>query len=79
MKSLWILFVLSGALAIGASCGPQQAFCPNTGNNGVCPIVGDDAAPIQGTGGSTGPACPTGQQLMTNPDGNAGLICVPSS
>ena len=66
MKSLWMLCALAAALALGAACGPQEAFCPYTGNNGVCPILGDDAAPRQqdsgaGNGGGTG--CPPGQHL----------------
>jgi len=76
MKSLWILFGLSAALAIASSCGPQQAYCPNTGKNGVCPILGDDGGPINtGSGGSQGSGC-TGQ-LQPGPDG--GLICVGGS
>ena len=77
MKSLWILFALSAGLAIAASCGPQQAYCPNTGKNGVCPITGDEAGVSNGTGGNGGTnGCPAGQQLEPNPDGG-GLICVP--
>lgn len=72
MKSLWMLCVLAAGLALGAACGPQQAFCPNNGHNGVCPIIGDDAMPRQfdsgmGNGGGTG--CPTGQHLMCSSDG----------
>lgn len=75
MKSLWILFALSAGLAIAASCGPQQAYCPNTGKNGVCPITGDEAGVSTGMGGSTGGGC--NGQLEIGPDG--GLTCVPNS
>ena len=51
-KSLWIVLVLSGAAAGAAGCGPQQAFCPNSGNSqGVCPILGDDGPSQAGTSG----------------------------
>jgi len=66
MKSLWMLCVLGLGLALGASCGPQQEFCPNTGSTmgGKCPINADDGGPRQfdsGTGATQGNLCPPGQ------------------
>ncbi|HLK89413.1 MAG TPA: hypothetical protein VKZ18_05950 [Polyangia bacterium] len=78
MRSFLSLLLLSSALALGAGCGPKEAFCPNVGADagGVCPIFGDDAqAPIQDTG--TNNPCPGGG-FVENPDGN-GLICVCSN
>ena len=78
MKSLVAILMLSGALALAAGCTPSESFCPNVGADagGVCPIFGDDGrAPVDDMGGST-PLCPPGYQLQTNPDGNAGLVCV---
>jgi hypothetical protein len=80
--SLLARLSLLGALGLAAGCGPQEAFCPNTGVDGgpVCPINGDDGmVPTMDMGG--GMICPTGQQLGDNPDGNTsgpngGLICV---
>lgn len=72
MKSLWMLCVLAAGLALGSGCGPQEKYCPNTGNNGVCPILGDDAAPRQmdsGNGNNGGTGCPAGQHLMCGSDG----------
>ena len=34
-------------IGFAAGCGPQEDYCPNTGKNGVCPIVGDDRRIIQ--------------------------------
>jgi hypothetical protein len=71
-QPLWIICALSGALAALTGCGPQQAFCPTTGTNDVCPIQGDDAkAPPPEDAGSI---CPGGGQAHANPDGN-GIIC----
>lgn len=43
------IVLLAGlALALGATalgCGPQQRFCADSGNNGVCPTPMD--APVQ--------------------------------
>ncbi len=70
MKSLWMLCVLAAGLALGTGCGPEKEFCPNTGKNGVCPILGDDArAPNMDGGGPTN-ICPQGQHVVANPDGN---------
>jgi hypothetical protein len=79
MKSLWMLCVLSLGLALGAACGPQEEFCPNTGSTmgGKCPIVGDEMRVVNTDGGSTS-LCPQGQHLTTNPDGNVLGICVPN-
>jgi hypothetical protein len=78
MKSLVAVLMLAGALGLGAGCTPSESFCPNVGADagGVCPIFGDDGmAPVEDMGGQP-PACPPGYQLETNPDGNAGLVCV---
>ena len=78
MKSLLAVLMLAGALGLTAGCTPSESFCPNTSADagGVCPIFGDDGmAPVQDMGGSS-PACQPGYQQQTNPDGNAGLICV---
>jgi hypothetical protein len=69
MKSLWMLCVLAAGLALGAACGPQEEFCPNTGKDGVCPIVGDDARAPNMDGGQMS-ICPPGKQVVANPDGN---------
>ncbi len=76
MKSLWMLGVLAAGLAFGAGCGPQEEFCPNTGKNGVCPIVGDETRPVPMDAGSSS-LCPRGEHLAPNPDGNVIGICVP--
>ena len=81
MKSLLAILMLAGALGLTAGCTPSEAFCPNVGADagGVCPIFGDDGmAPTQDMGGSS-PNCPAGYQQETNPDGNAGLVCVKTS
>lgn len=78
MKSLFAVLVLSGAVGLTAGCTPSESFCPNVGADagGVCPIFGDDGmAPVEDMGGPTS-MCPAGYQLETNPDGNAGLVCV---
>jgi hypothetical protein len=80
MKSLWMLCVLAAGLALGGACGPQKEFCPNTGKDGVCPILGDDASnqPIDsGAGANTGNLCPSGQHGVSQPDGT--VVCVPNS
>ena len=78
MKSLVVVLMLSGALALAAGCTPSEAFCPTVGADagGVCPIFGDDgmAPPIDT--GMTMTGCPAGYQAESNPDGNSGLICV---
>ena len=77
MKSLWMLGVLAAGLALGAGCGPQENYCPNTGKNGVCPIAGDDTrVPMTDAGDTT--LCPSGQHIEKNPDGNIFGICVPN-
>jgi hypothetical protein len=64
-KSLWMVCALAGALTVAAGCGPQQAYCPNTGNaQGVCPIQGDDAQ-VKGVDAQT-QQCPTGYQFLPN-------------
>jgi hypothetical protein len=78
MKSFLAILMLAGALGLTAACTPSEAFCPNTGADagGVCPIFGDDGmAPVQDTG-MVMVGCPSGYQSETNPDGNAGLVCV---
>ena len=77
MKSLVAILMLSGAVCLAAGCTPTESFCPNVGADagGVCPIFGDDGmAPVEDMGST--PLCPPGYQLQTNPDGNAGLVCV---
>lgn len=79
MKSLWMLCVLAAGLALGGACGPQKEFCPNTGKNGVCPILGDDAAPLpfdSGGGANTGNLCPTGYHGVVQSDGT--VACEPN-
>ncbi|HVV49603.1 MAG TPA: hypothetical protein VHO06_08085 [Polyangia bacterium] len=78
MKSFLSLLLLAGGLAFAVGCGPQKAFCPNAGGDagGVCPIFGDDAGPMSQDMGGGGNACPTGQHLGDNPDGNPNLTCV---
>jgi len=74
-KSLWMVCALAGVLAGAVGCGPQQAFCPNTGTKGgVCPIVGDDAQAPPGVDADNG--CPTGQHFVINPVTLVGS-CVP--
>ena len=76
-----MLCVLAVGLALGAACGPQQEFCPNTGSmmGGKCPIIGDEYHPPNMDGGSTS-VCPIpGTHLTTNPDGNVLGICVPDN
>jgi hypothetical protein len=77
MKSLWMLCVLAGGLALGTGCGPQEEFCPTSGSNmgGKCPIIGDDARNNVIDGGP-GSLCPTGEHIEPNPDGNIVGICV---
>ena len=78
MKSLVAVLMLAGALGLTAGCTPSESFCPNVGADagGVCPIFGDDGmAPVQDTG-MVMTGCQPGYQLETNPDGNAGLVCV---
>ena len=78
MKLLVAALMLAGALGLTAGCTPSESFCPNVGADagGVCPIFGDDGmAPVDDMGGVVNP-CPPGFQQTTNPDGNAGLICV---
>lgn len=76
MKSLWMLGVLAAGLTLAAGCGPQEDYCPNTGKNGVCPIVGDERRIVQMDAGDMN-LCPSGQHLAPNPDGNILGICVP--
>jgi hypothetical protein len=76
MKSLWMLGVLAAGLTFAAGCGPQEEYCPNTGKNGICPIVGDERRPVNMDAGDTN-LCPSGQHLVANPDGNFSGICVP--
>jgi hypothetical protein len=78
MKSLWMLGVLAAGLTMGAGCGPQEEYCPNTGKNGVCPITGDDSRPPPMDDGGETSLCPTGQHLAPNPDGNIIGVCVPN-
>jgi hypothetical protein len=70
MKSLLSVLTLSAALGLSAGCGPQEAFCPNSGIDGgpVCPIVGDDA--IIPTMDMSSGLCGSGEFLGDNPDGN---------
>ena len=78
MKSLWMLCVLAAGLGLGAGCGPQKEFCPNTGKDGVCPILGDDAAPLpfdSGGGASTGNLCDPGYHGVSQ---NGMIVCVPN-
>ena len=80
MKSLWMLCVLVAGLGLAAGCGPQEAFCPETGKNGVCPIKGDlDAHVRQMDSGGPTSLCPAGQHISQNPDGNIIGICVPDN
>lgn len=74
-KSLWMVCALAGALTVAAGCGPQQAYCPNTGVNGgsSCPIAGNDAQTQQQEAGS---ACPAGEKPGIDPTTHM-LICVP--
>ena len=76
MKSLFSVLALAVALGFSAGCGPQEAFCPNTGVDGgpVCPINGDDAS-MTGKDMNTN-ICPPGQHLGDNPDGDGNLVCV---
>ena len=81
MKSLWMLCVLALGLAVGASCGPQQEFCPNTGSTmgGKCPKAGDEGGPRMfdsGTGASQGNLCGPGFHGVGNPDGS--VTCLPN-
>ena len=68
MKRFWFAstFLAVVGLAVSlltVSCGPQEAFCPNTGDGGVCPIVGDEkSAPVTDSGG--GNVCPGGEGLI---------------
>jgi hypothetical protein len=84
MKSPLAVLMLAGALGVfglTAGCTPSESFCPNVGADagGVCPIFGDDGmAPVQDTG-MVMTGCPAGYQSETNPDGNAGLVCVKTS
>jgi hypothetical protein len=76
-KSLWMGCALFGVLAGAAGCGPQQAFCPNTGNSqGVCPILGDDGGGIMQDADNT-LVCPDGSM----PGFNSALmyVCIPNS
>jgi hypothetical protein len=77
MKSLLSVLALAATLGLAAGCGPQEAFCPNTGVDGgpVCPINGDDA-PVQtmDMGGTN--ICGSGQHLGDNPDGDGDQVCL---
>jgi hypothetical protein len=68
-KSLWMVCALAGALTAAAGCGPQQAYCPNTGVNGgsSCPIAGNDAQ-TQGQDAAS-MQCPAGETYGVLPDG----------
>jgi hypothetical protein len=75
-KSLWLVCALSGALVGAAGCGPEQAYCPNTGTNGVCPILGDDASMSNGgSGGSI--TCDAGFQFLPNDAGQFACRPIP--
>lgn len=82
MKSLWKLLGLVGALsavitiAVAAGCGPQQAFCPNTGTSGICPIQGDDAQAMPGVD-AEGMGCDAGSSLGIDPVTHM-LTCIPN-
>ncbi len=70
MKSLWMLCVLAAGLALATGCGPEKEFCPNTGHNGVCPILGDEAGPPPDMDSGQTSICPPGKTVVANPDGN---------
>jgi hypothetical protein len=72
-KSFWMVCALSGALTAAAGCGPEQPFCPNTGNAGVCPILGDDGGPLMRDSG-TGSLCPNDAALVFDPTTNT-FVC----
>jgi hypothetical protein len=82
MKSLWKLLGLAGVLSavltigVAAGCGPQQAFCPNTGNGGVCPIEGDDAQAMPGVD-AQGLACDAGSSPGIDPVTHV-FTCIPN-
>jgi hypothetical protein len=67
----WLLLVsaLSGGMVAAVSCGPKQAYCPNTGDGGVCPIAGDQGG---GQGGASpgGGLCPDGGHPTGTADGS---------
>ena len=80
MKSLLSVLALAATLGLAAGCGPQEAFCPNTGVDGgpVCPINGDDAAiPTMDMGGTS--LCQNGYQAVIDPTADAGYRCVPKT
>jgi hypothetical protein len=62
VKAFLVVCAIAGApLAIGTSCGPQRAFCPNPddpmhGLENNC-IPNNDAAAVTGNGGAGGAAC----------------------
>jgi hypothetical protein len=67
MRSFLSLLALAGAFGLAAGCGPQEAFCPNTGVDGgpVCPVNGDDAMlPTMDMG--SGSLCPSGQYFSAS-------------
>jgi hypothetical protein len=66
-KSLWVICALAGALTGAMGCGPGQAFCPNIGSNGTCPIQGDDASSTNPD--AQGVQCPPGETYGVLPDG----------
>lgn len=76
LKSLWMLCVLAGGLSVGAACGPQKEFCPNTGTNGVCPILGDDAHPREMDSSVGGNLCDPGFHGEVQ---NGMVVCVPNA
>jgi hypothetical protein len=73
VKALFAACALVGlALGIGASCGPERAFCPDPnspfhGQDNTC-INNSEAGSIGGNGGAGASRCPDGGSIQINPD-----------